>query len=473
MIAVVVLILTGCMSSPPARKSTPPNIVFVLVDDLSWNLVQFMPHLLAMQKAGTTLSKFYVVDSLCCPSRSALLTGEYPHDNGVFTNSGDDGGVDTFNRHGNEPKTFGVALQNAGYRTGFMGKYLNGYEPNDKPPPGWDEWAVGGNAYAGFNYDLNENGSLRHYGKEPGDYLTDVLSDKAVSFIGRAASSGKPFMLQVAPFTPHRPGTAAPRHADEFAGLTAPRTAAYGKQPSDAPAWLKAIPALTVNDGQAFDREYRRRAQSVLAIDDMIGRIQHELTAKGLAKNTYLVFSSDNGYHLGEHQLRPGKQTAFDTDIHVPLIVTGPGVPANRSVTHLASSVDLAPTFERLAGAKVPSTVDGISLLPLWQGQAPADWQRAVLIEHHGPNRVANDPDRAGRMSGNPPSYEAIRTATALYVQYGNGEREYYDTATDPDQLHNIAATATPAQLVPLQRALSALEECHNTAACQAAARVK
>lgn len=171
--------------------------------------------------------------------------------------------------------------------------------------------------------------------------------------------------------------------------------------------------------------------------------------------------------------MRAGKQTAFDTDIHVPLIVTGPGVPAARSVAHLASSIDLAPTFERLAGAKVPSTVDGISLLPLWHGESPGDWQQGVLIEHHGPTRTPNDPDQASRMSGNPPSYEAVRTATALYVRYGNGEREYYDTVTDPFQLHNLVATVSAGRLAPLQRALSAMAECHNAAACQAAARVR
>jgi len=259
-----------------------------------------------------------------------------------------------------------------------------------------------------------------------------VLSAKAVSFIDSSVAAAKPFMLQVAPFTPHRPNVAAPRDADEFPGLTAPRTPAYDKQPSDAPTWLTQIPPLTTADAEAIDREHRRRAQSVLAIDDMIGRIQQELAAKGVARNTYLVFSSDNGYHLGEHQLRAGKQTAFDTDIHVPLIVTGPGVPADRSVAHLASS-----------------------------------------IEHHGPTRTPNDPDQAGRMSGNPPSYEAVRTATALYVRYGNGEREYYDTGTDPFQLHNLAATVSAGRLAPLQRALSAMAECHNAAACQAAARVR
>ncbi|MDQ6938195.1 MAG: sulfatase-like hydrolase/transferase, partial [Actinomycetota bacterium] len=190
------------------------------------------------------------------------------------------------------------------------------------------------------------------------------------------------------------------------------------------------------------------------------------------AKNTYLVFSSDNGYHMGEHRLRPGKQTAFDTDINVPLMVTGPGVPAGRTITALTSGIDLAPTFEAIGGASVPTTVDGTGLLSLWHGQQSGDWQQGILVEHHGPDRTARDPDQPGRASGDPPSYEALRTATALYVRYTDGQREYYDTNADPAELHNLAATAAPARLAALEHALSALERCHRAAACQRAARL-
>ncbi|MDQ2846450.1 MAG: sulfatase [Actinomycetota bacterium] len=444
----------------------------MLTDDLASNLVQYMPHVLAMQKAGTTLSNYYVVDSLCCPSRSAIFTSEYPHDDGVFTNGGNDGGYQTFNSHGNQPNTFGVSLQKAGYRTGFMGKYLNGYQPKDSPAPGWNEWDVAGNGYPEFNYTLNENGKQLHYGKAPTDYLTDVLSAKATSFIDSAA--GKPFALEVATFAPHKPSTPAPRDANSFPGLQAPRTAAFDKQPTGAPSWLKAITPLTAKDEQQINDQFRLRVQAVQAVDAMIGQLEQELTAKGLANNTYFVFSSDNGYHMGEYRLRPGKQTAFDTDIKLPMIVTGPGVPAGRQVTALTSSIDLAPTFETIGAASIPATSDGTPMLALWHGQnPPSDWQQAVLVEHHGPDTTPNDPDKPPPSSGNPPSYEAIRSATALYVQYANGDREYYDTATDPSELHNLAATASPAQLAPLQRALTAMAHCHGAASCQAAAQLK
>jgi arylsulfatase A-like enzyme len=151
----------------------------------------------------------------------------------------------------------------------------------------------------------------------------------------------------------------------------------------------------------------------------------------------------------------------------VPLIVTGPGVPAGKTVSQLTSNIDLCPTFETLAGLPVPATVDGHSLAGLWHAQDPAGWRQAILIEHHGPDNSPADPDRQNQRQGDPPSYEAVRTANALYVKYGNGQQEYYDTATDPYELNNIASQGIPPDL---PKALSALENCHTAAACWAAA---
>ena len=151
----------------PAAASAKPNIVFVLTDDLAWNLVKYMPHVQALQRDGMTFSRYYVTDSLCCPSRSSIFSGRFPHDTGVFTNMSPDGGFGRFQSGGEERSTFATALQAARYRTAMMGKYLNGYTPaglvNGKPlyvPPGWNEWDVAGNGYAEFNYNLNENGKL-------------------------------------------------------------------------------------------------------------------------------------------------------------------------------------------------------------------------------------------------------------------------------------------------------------------------
>jgi len=207
-----VLVGSGCGPSGGAHPGSAPrpNFVVVLTDDLAWNLVSHMPHVITLQKAGMTFSRYYVVDSLCCPSRSAIFTGEYPHDDGVFTNTGNDGGYNSYNAHGDQPKSFAVALQKSGYRTALMGKYLNGYGPADPVAPGWNVWDAAGNGYGEFNYSLNQNGQEHYYGDAPDDYLTDVLSAKATSFIASSASSHKPFMLEVATFAPHAPYVPAP-----------------------------------------------------------------------------------------------------------------------------------------------------------------------------------------------------------------------------------------------------------------------
>jgi N-acetylglucosamine-6-sulfatase len=428
-----------------------------------------MPHVVALQKAGITFSRYYVVDSLCCPSRSAIFTGEYPHDDGVFTNVGADGGYGSYNAHGDQQKSFAVALQKSGYRTALMGKYLNGYDPSDPVAPGWNVWDVAGNGYGEFNYSLNENGTQHEYGDAPGDYLTDVLSAKATSFIGSAARKHRPFMLEVATFAPHAPYTPAPRYADAAANLQYPKTAAYDRLPINPPPWLARHAPLTTAQQAAITTDYRDRVEADLSVDDMIGQIEHELRARGVAKNTYLVFSSDNGLHMGEYRLEPGKQTAFDTDIRVPLIVSGPHVPAGRTVSQLASNIDLAPTFEALAGIKIRKTIDGHSLAALWHGQRPKDWRQAILIEHHGPDDSPSDPDAQTTAQADPPSYEAVRTENALYVRYDNGDQEYYDTATDPLELDNIAVDGVPRDLV---KALVALENCHNGVTCWAAAHL-
>jgi N-acetylglucosamine-6-sulfatase len=218
-----------------------------------------------------------------------------------------------------------------------------------------------------------------------------------------------------------------------------------------------------------IDRVFRQRVRSVQAVDDMVGALRAELRRAGAAAHTYLVFSSDNGFHMGEHRLRPGKQTAFDTDIRVPLIIAGPGVAAGTTVKAMTSSVDLAATFDELAHAKPTAVRDGLSLVPLLHGQTPATWPQAVLIEHHGPRQYPTDPDL---QPDRPPTYAAIRTATELYVEYGTGDREYYDIAHDPDELHNLAATASRTRLAALGHALHRLHTCKGTAACRTSARL-
>jgi N-acetylglucosamine-6-sulfatase len=457
---------------PPAHAAAPgsPNIVFILTDDLSMNLVQFMPHVLRMQKDGVTFANYFVTDSLCCPSRSSIFTGRYPHDTGVFKNVGKDGGYLVFRARGNEQSTFATALSAGGYRTAFLGKYLNGYEPQRHHPiaPGWNTWVVAGNGYREFHYVFNQDGQLVRHGLKPADYLTDVVADLGVRFIQQ--QKGAPFFIEIATFAPHAPYTPAPRDTSAFPDVRAPRTPAYNA-PHDAaaPHWLAGHPALTQADRDRIDKDFRKRAQSVLAVDKMIGELQAAVAAIGQAQNTYFIFSSDNGYHMGEYRLMPGKMTAYDTDIHVPLIVTGPGVPAGRTVDEIVENIDLRPTFTELGSATTPANVDGVSLVSLLHGQRVKEWRSAALVEHHGPVREPIDPDMPGVRSGNPTTYEAIRSRTSLYVEYADGEKEYHDLATDPDELRNTFSSLSKEEKSALHKMLDAAANCHDAKDCWAA----
>lgn len=460
---------------PPAR----PNIVVVLTDDLSLDLLKYMPHVQAMQRSGLTFADYFVSDSLCCPSRSSIFTGNLPHDTQVFNNVGPDGGFHIFHQRGEERHTFAVALQQAGYRTAMMGKYLNGYLQQRGAadgvgpryvPPGWSSWDVAGNGYPEFDYRMNRNASVHRYGQRPSDYLTDVLARKGVNFINSSAAMGRPFFLELATFAPHGPYTPAPRDANKFPGLRAPRPPNFDRLPSAAPKWLATRPPLTGGQLDQIDTAFRKRAQAVRAVDRMIARVQATLAADGISNDTYLVFSSDNGLHTGEYRLTPGKMTAFDTDIHVPLIVTGPGVAPGRQTYAMVENIDLAMTFAAIGGTSLPS--DGHSLVPLLLGRQPAGWRNAIVVEHRGPDVSAGDPDFQKPSSGNPTTYVALRSHDFLYVESADGEREFYDLRTDPFELSNVAGELPASMLALLHAEAAQVENCHDGPACWTAMHV-
>jgi N-acetylglucosamine-6-sulfatase len=468
---------TGQTPLSPARAAHP-NIVFVLTDDLSLDLLAYMPQVQALETRGLTFDDYFVSDSLCCPSRASIFTGDFPHDTGVFNNVGPQGGFNGFYARHEEDRSFNVALQRAGYRAALMGKYLNGYlganrsaTPPTYVPPGWNQWDVAGFGYPEFDYAMNENGRIRRFGHLPRDYLTDVITRKGIRFIDAAAHAHEPFFLELATFAPHRPYTPAPRDRHDFPGLGAPRPPDFDELPSDPPQWLAGHPPLNRHKLHEINRAFRRRAQSVQAIDAMIRAVELTLARRGLTRDTYFVFSSDNGLHTGEYRLTPGKLTAFDTDIHVPLVVVGPGVPIDRQTHAIAQNIDLADTFAAIADAPIPDD-DGHSLLPLLRGERATDWRDAALIEHHGPASDPSDPDRQNRASGNPTTYEAMRTDHYLYVEYSDGEREFYALRPDPYELHNIAGQLAPDRLAALHADLARLEFCHGKVECWAAAHV-
>jgi arylsulfatase A-like enzyme len=481
-LAGALLVLLACLAFAQPAAAQRPNIVFVLTDDLSWNLVPYMPQVQRLRREGLTFNRYVVTDSLCCPSRASIFTGRYPHSTGVVKNMGDDGGFGAF--HGREENsTFATALQRAGYRTGLMGKYLNGYFPfayvdGVRPyvPPGWSVWAVGGEAYPEFDYSLAEKlpgrpARVVRYDHRPEDYLTDVIARHGKQFIAGAVRAGKPFMLELSTYAPHAPYTPAPRDAQRFPGLIAPRNALFDQAQLDpAPAWLSPVP-LSPSEIGGLDRDFRKRVQSVQAVDKMIGDIRAQLATLGVADETYFVFSSDNGFHMGERRLAPGKQTAWDHDVRVPLMVVGPGVPAGGAVDALAANVDLRPTFQELAGAPIGPRVEGRSLVPFLRGTPPAGWRTMTLVEHKGAYTEVADPDFQGARQGKPPSYDALRFPDALYVQFASPRfaPEYYDLTTDPDERRNVYSQLSPARQAQLAASVEAMHGCSGGASCHAA----
>jgi arylsulfatase A-like enzyme len=460
------LVIGFLAASAPAWADLKPNIVFIMADDLdyergNWNRY---PNLRALASQGLTFRNHFVSNGLCCPSRASILRGQYCHNTGIFTNEGPHGGFATFRRLGRETSTVGTWLRAAGYRTVLMGKYFNGYEPTSSKPPGWTMWYVGGKAgYNQFNYDLNENGTIVHYGSAPADYLQDVLRDKALSFI----HGSSPFFLMMWSYTPHGPSPAAPRHIGTFPKVQAPRTETFNEPDvSQQPEWVQRAQVMPPPQVEYLDTHYRKRLQSMLALDETVGAVIKELERTGQLNNTYIIFTSDNGVHLGQHRLGYGKQTGFDEDLRVPLIVRGPGIPAGRTIDALTVNIDFAPTLAELAGALTPAFVDGRSLVPLLDGTPPRVWRHSLLLEHRHYNLTTADADAVadGDLAApwekvRQPSFDGVRTRRWSYMQMVDGEIALYDTTNDPGEHINVAASR-PSLVARLAAKTNVLKTC-------------
>lgn len=469
-IALAAVVLGFSTSAGPVAgepiESPPPSIVLIVTDDEDLAIHEFMPKTRELlHDRGTTFDNFFVSYSFCCPSRASILRGQYAHNTHIVGNEPPWGGHEKFRLLGLEESTVATWLQDAGYRTAMVGKYLNRYVPErDGVPPGWNEWYVGGNAHPSYNYTLNENGQVVTYGDRPEDYLNDVLTEKAVQVIRNASAAAEPFFLYVLPYTPHSPSVAAPRHEGMFAEAQLPRTPAFDEADvSDKPAFIRMIPPLDEEDIGRLEREYRRRLASLQGVDDMVARIVEELEAARVLENTYVIYSSDNGFHLGEHRLPAGKDFAYEEDIRVPAVVRGPGVPAGARIDAMVLNNDFAPTFAEIAGIEPPEFVDGRSFLPLFD-DTEQPWRESFLIERRQlesqyidlAERLGMPKDQLDRSA----EFDAIRTTGWTYIEYGTGERELYDLARDPHQLDNVVETADPALVEALARRLAELRTC-------------
>jgi arylsulfatase A-like enzyme len=460
------LLLGLALSFQAFAAGDRPNIVLILLDDLDattspyWNALPATQQLL--KSRGVTFDEAFAPTPICCPARSTILTGKYGHNTGVLTNGGDQGGWATFVANGNEERTLAVWLQNAGYRTALIGKYLNGIESDPTHiPPGWNEWygSVDNLFYFGYGYTLNENGTLVQYGNTEADYNTDVVAAKAVDFIRRATTSdaaSQPFMLYVAPTAPHLPLPPARRHKDNpYVSALAPRRPNYNEADvGDKPRWLRATANMREAIVNAWnDVDYQNRMGSLYAVDEMVSEIVATLEERGVLDNTWIIFTSDNGYNLGAHRLIH-KMAPYEESIRVPLVIAGPGVNAGlqgKSLQQFTLESDYAPTIADIAGVAVPADVDGRSLLPLLRGETPSSWRSDMLLQYvtaAAANGVGAElPAWFFVMLGQDiPGYRALRDATHLYVEWYTDPRipheyELYDLAADPFQLTNLLAT--------------------------------
>ncbi len=417
---------TGSSSSRPggSARGGAPNIVFILTDDQRWDTLNVMPIVQRdLMAHGVTFTNDFVVNSLCCPSRTTILTGRYSHGTGIYTNLPEAGGFQKFDAS----STVATWLHRAGYRTALVGKYLNGYGLPyvSDIPPGWDLWyAKLGTRYN--RYYVSDQGTAKWFGKAPADYGTEVLGREAVSFI-RTTPPNQPLFLYFAPNAPHEPATPAPQDAKAFSNIAPWRPPSYDEaNVSDKPAWLRNTPLLSSARKAEIDAVRVNMLRSLQDVDRVVGRLVTTLADTGRLKNTLLVFTSDNGYIWGEHRLK-GKETAYDESIRVPLVIRyDPLVRAPRTDARLVANIDFAPTFAGLAGIPAPG-VEGRSLVPLLMG-SNAPWRSDFLVEH------LKDPHTTV------PTFCAVRSTQDMFVAYQTGEEELYDLTKDPYELQNRAS---------------------------------
>ena len=364
-------------SAGQARTTSPnqrPNIIVLMTDDQTVESMRVMPNTKALlAEQGVTFTNNFVSYSLCCPSRSTFLTGQYAHNHGVWGNSPPNGGyykLDSTN-------TLAVWLSHAGYQTILLGKYLNGYGTRSATeiPPGWGLWygSPDPSTYQYFNYKLNENGTLVNYGADAASYKTDVYSRKAVDIIRSQTADPRPYFLWVAFLAPHSGGprepddpagmatpAVAPRHRNAFATLPLPTPPSFNEADvSDKPAGIRNRPALTAATIGKIRENYQQRLESLLAVDDAVAQIVNELTAIGELDNTYILFTSDNGFFHGEHRVPSGKVLLYEPSIRVPLIVRGPGIPAGAAASSSRTSISPRPSSPPRTQRRGASWTDG------------------------------------------------------------------------------------------------------------------
>jgi N-acetylglucosamine-6-sulfatase len=510
------LVLIALPSADAAQQSAKqkPSFVVIQVDDATIDQlyatfspggipIQAMPNTLSLIAGkGITFNRYYAPYPLCCPARVSFLTGRYAHNHNVKGNVPPNGGFTGFKARQAYSHNLAPWLQQAGYRTIHIGKFLNGYgdEPFDEGkdvPPGWNAWHSVLRAdthHYFYGYTLNDNGVLsepigdpgswdtREYGErddfgcpnaplngKPCLYQTDIFNRIAWEEIS-GTSPEQPFYLQVDYTSPHgdfrRPAGPEPatRHYNLFAGAPYPHGRSEGFNEgnvNDKPRFIREAPYLSFQEIRTYRVYYQKALESLRSVDEGVKLIHDTLGSLGRLRNTYIIFTSDNGFFFGEHRLTGGKFIAYEPATHLPLLMRGPGIAPGTATGELVSQVDVAPTILELAGASPDKSIDGRSLVPFMRDPAlrtrrPLLFESFVEtndVEANGqPGAVPAEPEPgpAARPStakrdgasasivAPPKDYVGIRLGPYKYIEWPSGEKELYDINKDPHELNNL-----------------------------------
>ena len=424
---------------------------------------------------GVTFANYYVSDSLCGPSRATYLTGDYAHNTGVEGNSletASGGGYPVFIRSQAGQHNLAIWLQQAGYRTIHIGKFLNQYgePPYSSPteePPGWTDWETLNNessTHHFYGYTLDDNGvvqgpfgNINYDPREPVTcpqyappgsggctYQTDVLTQRAQEQIDTSTQLDQPFYLAldyIAPHGDYHPPSGpepSPRYYNSLASVKVPRRPNFDEaNVSDKPSYIRDLPLLNPSELHSIKVEYQKELESLRSVDDGVQRIIDTLKSDGQLNNTYIFFTSDNGYFEGEHRIKRSKFLPYESSTHLPLLVRGPGLKPGTTSDALVANVDLAPTILQITGAHADRPLDGFSMLPYAKHPAKRS-QQAVLLESFFGNSsdAAEAAAESAKSNSAPPvSYVGIRVGHYKYVEYVDGEKELYDLETDPYEM--------------------------------------
>ncbi len=447
-------LLATVSCSPSERAPKPPNIVFVLVDDLRWDDIAVAGHPFAqtpnidrLAREGARFLNAFASTPLCSPSRASILTGQYVRTNGIIDNTARDSASHRL-------QTFAIPLAAAGYRTAFLGKWHMGND--DTRRPGWTRWVAMRGQGEAVDPQLNIDGERRVVK----GYVTDVLTDFADQFVREPSDA--PFLLFFAHKALH-PNVVqrddgsvgalggqpegfvpAPRHAGRYASAVVPRRENALKAPVRKPALNRAIaglPPLGPATGTS-ERDVRARLEMLLGVDESLGRLVATLTELGQLDNTVIVLTSDHGYFYGEHGLDQERRLAYEETARIPLIIRYPKVArAGSTPAQMAQTIDFASTILALAGVTDTVRRQGVSLVPVLDGTA-ADWRHSVLLEYYTDQVFP----RTLRMG-----YDAVRTERYKYIVYRElpGMEELYDLQTDPFEMDNLMGTGRGAAILP------------------------